>query len=624
MLNLATFSLALIGLMWVLPFLYYHHAYPLTTFYQEWGAAMLGLCAMPLLATRRYWRQAEIPRITLLPIALILLVLLQALLGKLAYFEQAVLFTFYMLWAALLALLGHRLRIEIGLPKLATALAIFLILGAQLSAFTGILQHYNWDTWFNAVVTVKTSSAIYGNIAQPNHFANYITLGLISLGLLLVSKRLRFWQVFFLAMPLLFVLVLSGSRSVGLYLLWMIFMTYLFQRQRGADKTLLYYTLFLLLGFGLMHGVVQIPWMAGNTGSVTTVDRMLGEVASGGIRFYLWQESWHIFSQFPLLGAGLGQFAWQHFVLLPQLQGEHIHGLYNNAHNLIMHLAAEMGAAGLLILLGTLGTWLLQTVRAQLTVYHWWGYAALSVLGIHSLLEYPLWYAHFLGIAAIILGMLDERVYPIKLYRLGRFTITLTLLLGAVTLAQLIDGYHHLEKLLALRPPPAINSAEIHSAEIHSAEKNSTAIISPEKYLTEKISATRPTSTAHENYTQQVRAALRAIHGQSLFHPYAELFMSGWMELNGAGLQNKLALNTRVMRFMPIATVVYRQAWLLALADQPLEAQAQIERAIWSYPNDFDRAREELGQLAQKDPVHFAALLEFTLQKSEEYKSAVR
>ncbi len=574
---------------------------------------------MPLLATRRYWRQAEIPRITLLPIALMLLVLLQALLGKLAYFEQAVLFTFYMLWAALLALLGHRLRVEIGLPKLATVLAIFLILGAQLSAFAGILQHYNWDTWFNAVVTVKTSSAIYGNIAQPNHFANYITLGLVSLGLLLAGKRLRFWHVFLLALPLLFVLVLSGSRSVGLYLLWMIFMTYLFRRKRGADKTLLYYTLFLLLGFGLMHGVVQIPWMAGNTGSVTTVDRMLGEVASGGIRFYLWQESWHIFSQFPLLGAGLGQFSWQHFLLLPQLQGEHIYGLYNNAHNLIMHLAAEMGAAGLLILFGTLGAWLLQILRTQVTIYHWWGYAALSVLGIHSLLEYPLWYAHFLGIAAIILGMLDERVYPIKLYRLGRFTIILTLLLGAVTLAQLIYSYDHLERLLALRPPPEVNLAETNFPEINSAE-----IISPEKHLTEKISATHPPSTAHENYIQQVRVGLQVVHGQSLFHPYAELFMSGWMELDADDLHNKLALNTRVMRFVPIATVVYRQAWLLALADQPLAAQAQIERAIWSYPNDLEKARAELNQLAQKDPVHFAALLEFTLQKNEEYKSAVR
>ncbi len=41
----AHLSLILIGLMWVFPFLIYYHAYPRTTFYQEWSAAMLGLAA---------------------------------------------------------------------------------------------------------------------------------------------------------------------------------------------------------------------------------------------------------------------------------------------------------------------------------------------------------------------------------------------------------------------------------------------------------------------------------------------------------------------------------------------------------------------------------------------------
>ena len=129
----ARISLTFVGLMWVLPFLYYHHAYPLTTFYQEWSAAMLGLCAMPLLVIKGSAAPAVIPRITLLPIALILLVMLQALLGKLVYFEQALLFSLYMLWIALLLLLGHRLRSEIGLPVLVTVLATFLLLGAVLS-----------------------------------------------------------------------------------------------------------------------------------------------------------------------------------------------------------------------------------------------------------------------------------------------------------------------------------------------------------------------------------------------------------------------------------------------------------------------------------------------------------
>jgi len=74
--------------------------------------------------------------------------------------------------------------------------------------------------------------------------------------------------------------------------------------------------------------------------------------------------------------------------------------------------------------------WLIQCSRAQRTVYHWWGYALLGVLAIHSLLEYPLWYAYFLGVAALTLGMLDTTTYRLELRRLGRLSLATILLLG--------------------------------------------------------------------------------------------------------------------------------------------------------------------------------------------------
>ena len=87
----AHISLAFVGLMWVLPFLYYHHAYPITTFYQEWGAALLGLCALPLLLTTRYWQAPEVPRIVMLPIGLMLLLMVQFFAGRINYFDHLML-----------------------------------------------------------------------------------------------------------------------------------------------------------------------------------------------------------------------------------------------------------------------------------------------------------------------------------------------------------------------------------------------------------------------------------------------------------------------------------------------------------------------------------------------------
>ncbi|HEY6093594.1 MAG TPA: Wzy polymerase domain-containing protein [Gallionellaceae bacterium] len=582
--GLAHISLTLVGLMWVLPFLYYQHAYPLTTFYQEWGAVVLGLAAMPLLLTRRYWQAPEIPRIALLPMGLLLLGVLQFLLGRIVYFDQTLMLALYLIWASLLAMLGQRLRAELGLQRVVLVLALFLLLGAELNATAGVLQHYRWHTVLDRVVTMQNGAAIYGNLAQPNHFADYMALGLASLGLLYMRAVLPAWGVALLASPLLFVSVLSGSRSAWLYLLALLVLAYLWQRRNDALRPLLHYALLLLIGFGLMHGVVELPWLNGASGNVTSVQRFSDDVPSGGIRLYLWREAWHIFSQFPLLGAGFGQYAWQHFLWVPQLQAPaSVVGLYNNAHNLVMQIAAEMGLAGVLILLITVALWLRQAARSERTAEYWWACAVVAVLGIHSLLEYPLWYAYFLGVAAVTLGLSDGTAYRIGVHGLGRAALGLMLLLGAMTMVQLASGYHALTELMGMQAQSAADS----------------------------------------EHQQRMKDGLAVAGNAPLLTPYTEYFVSNQIVPGADDLAGNLAVNDRVMHFAPVGPVVYRQAWLLALSGLQKEARQQMALAIWGYPAEFEAARRELAALARKHPAQCAALLEFAVQVNKEHQRGV-
>ena len=567
--------------MWVLPFLYYYHAYPLTTFYQEWGAGVLGLCASAYLLHKQFWLQPAVPRIALLPVLLILLSLLQYALGLTVYFAQTLLFTLYMLWISQLMILGYALRENLGWPLMATWLAVFLLAGAELNALMGVLQHYRWHTFLDAVVTSKNGIPVYGNLAQPNHYANYIALGLVSLGLL--QQKLRSWQVVLLALPLLFVLVLSGSRSSWFYIVGMIVLAYLLQRRDHACRHVLHYTLLLLLGFALMHWIVQLPWLTGASGMVTPLQRMMSSDTSGSGRLYLWHEALLIFSQFPLLGAGLGQFAWQHFLWAPELQANYINGLYNNAHNVVLHLAAEMGLTGVLIFVGSLGLWFWQVLRTKMTLHHWWGCAVLAVIGIHGMLEYPLWYAYFLGVAAILLGALDYTRYQLEFNRLGRLSILAVLVLGLMSMVQWQQGYQKLEQAL--------------------------------------VQHTR--ATDDKAASQRQRNELSGLYGIVLLQPYVEFFLSNWTDLSAGNLGENIALNENTMRFIPVSHGVYQQATLLAMSNRFAEAKVQISRAIWSYPGDFPAKQKELNELALKDPAHFAALLEFAIEKYKEYLNAV-
>jgi O-antigen ligase len=568
-------SLTLVGLMWVFPFLYYRHQYPLTTFDQEWWSALLGVLALTQLITPDYWRHPQIPRIVLLPAALIVLVLLQWAVDLMIYFDQALLYLLYLMFALLLIMLGGRLRDSFGLEKLAVSLAICLLIGAQLSALIGVLQHFRWHTPLDSVVVIARAS-VYGNLAQPNHFADYIALGLISLGLLFQQRKLPVVYVALLAAPLLFVMTLSGSRSSWLYLVMMSVLAWWGGRRLPELRPLLRYCLLLLAGFALMHGVVQLPFLKGIS-SITTWQRLTGEDANGGIRLYLWHEAWLIFRQSPWLGAGFGQFAWQHFQMGPMLQRTNITGLYNNAHNLIFQLAAEAGIAGLAVLFAALAVWLNGIRRATMSAAHWWGYAILGVLGIHSLLEYPLWYSYFLAIAAILLGALDETRY--RLRNAGRVSVTVMLLLGLLSLLQLRVDYRQIKNILASHPA---------------------------------------SSAAFE----RSRGGLAALHNRSMLSPYADLFTSSYTLVNEEHLQEKLSFNYNVMRFMPIASVVYRHAYLLAQSGQIEQARRVFEQALWSYPVNVEE-QQQLVKLAEKDPAHFAALLEFALQKEQEYVRAI-
>jgi hypothetical protein len=311
---------------------------------------------------------------------------------------------------------------------------------------------------------------------------------------------------------------------------------------------------------------------------------LFGDNASGGIRVHLWREAALIFAQSPLLGAGFGQFAFQHLQLATELHNPAIIGLYNNAHNLVMQIAAEAGLAGLAVLVITLGLWFWQSAvcKAEFTIYHWWGYAILAVLGIHSLLEYPLWYLHFLGIAAVMLGIFDTETYRLELRKVGRVSVAVMLVLGVLSLTQVFQGYKQLERALVLRSMSSKDRSLIPRAQ--------------EEFM--------------------------AVHQSVLLSSYAELYIASTMELSAEHLDKKLELNERALRFIPIAPVVYHQVSLLALSDRQTEAKAQLERAIWAYSDDYSSARTELNELARKDPEHFSALLEFATQKYEEYRRA--
>jgi hypothetical protein len=172
------------------------------------------------------------------------------------------------------------------------------------------------------------------------------------------------------------------------------------------------------------------------------------------------------------------------------------------------------------------------------------------VIGLHSMVEYPLWYAFFLGPAALLLGLADVHTVEWRAAAgIGRMRALLVsmLVLGWLALGQVWRDYLELEGFLAFRY----------------------------RYL-----------HATEEVNERAKQALVDLHRTSLLSPLVELGLARSIHVSTDRLQDKLTVNARAMRAFPISDVVYREAMLLAMAGDADGAQRQWMRAVAAFPGD--------------------------------------
>ena len=562
---LARISLALIGLMTVIPFLQYHHARPIPAFYTEYFAFVLGMAALILFLAGRYWQNMSLPWIAFAPLGLFVVMLLQMNLGMPAYYEIQIIVLLYLLWATLLVMLGAVLRKEFGLKVVSIVLAWFFLAGGEISAIVGIFQHFNIRSFLDIFIAVKNNAAVYGNIGQTNHFATYISLALASLIFLFSASRIPVWVAILLALPLLFVLALSGSRSPGVYLFAVLVLSILLY-WRGtlctegdvAKRRLLMASFLQIIGFVFMQWLVQTSLFVTSTGTVTGVERIFDQATNSSIRFYLWKEAWHMFLQSPLLGVGAGQFAWHHFQLAAVFKNPEIIGIYNNAHNIVLHLLAETGLVGTLPVIGGVVIWIIgiyKVKRQSLDLALWWLLALAGIVSLHSLHEFPLWYGHYLGITAFLLGVGETRFIPIRLPHIGKLIMLLILVLGSWVLVTVEQDYRQIESIM-----PTQNNQNKSLTDTHST-------------------------------------VLQALHQKTLLSPYVDYALSSAMELNQEKLGLKLKVNQRVMKFHPSGPITYKHAVLLALNGEDEASIVQAEYAALAYPNELGKFANSLKMI---------------------------
>ena len=154
-----------------------------------------------------------------------------------------------------------------------------------------------------------------------------------------------------------------------------------------------------------------LPWLGGLGASAGqgelhgALARLRDGDALCGSRLTLWANVLHLIAQKPWLGWGWGELAYAHFITL--YDGPRFCDILGNAHNLPLHLAVTLGVPATLLLCGAAVGLVLRARpwrEADPTRQMAWG--VLGVMGLHSLLEFPLWFGPFLMAAGLCVLLL--------------------------------------------------------------------------------------------------------------------------------------------------------------------------------------------------------------------------
>lgn len=242
-----------------------------------------------------------------------------------------------------------------------------------------------------------------GNLRQPNHLNSLLQWAAIAVVGLLELRRIGWRTAVGVMVILVFAVVLTASRTgiLGVLLLaaWAALDRRLARRTRQllAAAPAIY-----AIGWVLMAGWARLAH------ATFGGEQRLAEPDLSASRFAIWSDTLALIRDNPWTGVGFGEFnfAWS-LSAMPHRPT----AFFDHSHNLLLELAVELGIPLAVVVIGLLlatlwrGLARARQADAECSLAARCAVAMLLLIGVHSLLEYPLWYGYFLLPTALAAGL---------------------------------------------------------------------------------------------------------------------------------------------------------------------------------------------------------------------------
>ena len=305
-------------------------------------------------------------------------------------------------WACIggLLVLGQSLR-----PlDIARAWAI----AALISSVMGLLQYFGAAENFSPWVFMSSPGEASANLRQRNQLATLLAIGVLAV-LWWQAQGLKTRHALWMLATLAIGHAATASRTGLLHMLLICGLVVLWSYRSRLETS----RLSVPLGFGAMAIYLlanwTLPWALNAVAGQDISDALsrMGHDEGCGSRRVLWANVLELIGQKAWTGWGWDELKYAHYITAysggPEQRFCNILG---NAHNLPLHVAFALGipvaiGLGLWLLWGLARArpWMSPKPTQQLA------WSVLAVIGLHSLLEFPLWYGPF-QMAVCLCGVL--------------------------------------------------------------------------------------------------------------------------------------------------------------------------------------------------------------------------
>jgi hypothetical protein len=316
-------------------------------------------------------------------------------------------------------------------------------IAAAISTAMALLQFFELAGSFAPWISPTEAGTAYANLRQRNQFASLTAIGLAAL--LWEARRGTSLRII---APIAAWIGLGNAASVSRTgLVEFVGLTVLMVIWPGRSRRQAQVAACALTAYGI--GVLLLPQLlemiTGLSGE--SLWQRVSHPDSCAGRAVLWSNVVHLIHERPWLGWGWGELDFGHYMTL--YPDKRFCDILDNAHNLPLHLAVEFGLPVAVVVV-VLAAWAVLRARpwSEADTHRQMAWAALAVIGVHSMLEYPLWYAPF----QIAFGLAIGIVWPRDVIGAHRVGVRMVAP-GVLALAVIYASFDYIRVMQIYLPP---------------------------------------------------------------------------------------------------------------------------------------------------------------------------